>query len=447
MENVAMNLLFEISRFTAQAFVSGLWQGIVLISAVSICLRLLSRVSPSGRFAVWAFAFVLMGTIPLLHFRMGAIQKPYVPSALAHFGVDWAFAIAGLWAIVTAVRVSQLLMQAIHLRRIWRRSKPVVAKTVILALLQSGKRMIKFCTSADVDAPSVIGLFSPRLLIPEWLFAKLTESELRQIVLHECEHLRRYDDWMNLLQKIGLALFPLNPALLWVDRRLSLERELACDARVVASTAAPFDYAKCLTRLAEHHICCRRVALSLSAWNRRSELARRVHSLLRPMHKMSLLRTRVSIGLLSLGLIGSTIEMARVPRLVSFTDVDSASMEEIATAPPNSVAMQALPAVYRQVAQPHGTLLKAILPSTKTSHILLPRKPIIKQQWHTELHTVRAVRMPTQPLMVLTTSPQLDAAKGHTRRNAFVPVYTLSASFSSSYAAFPFGDGWLIVQL
>ncbi len=59
---------------------------------------------------------------------------------------------------------------------------------------------------------------------------------------------------MNLLQKIALVLFPLNPALLWVDRRLSLERELACDAGVVASTAAPFDYAHCLTRLAEHRL-------------------------------------------------------------------------------------------------------------------------------------------------------------------------------------------------
>ena len=60
----------------------------------------------------------------------------------------------------------------------------------------------------------MIGFFSPRLLIPEWLFAKLAPSDLQQIVLHECEHLRRGDDWINLLQKVGLALFPLNPALL-----------------------------------------------------------------------------------------------------------------------------------------------------------------------------------------------------------------------------------------
>ena len=170
----------------------------------------------------------------------------------------------------------------------------------------------------------MIGFFSPRLLIPEALYARLTETELRQIVLHECEHLRRRDDWMNLLQKIGLVLFPLNPALLWVDRRLSLERELACDAGVVAATGAPFDYAHCLTRLAEHRFVTRRIALALSAWSRGSrgeaspELVRRVHRLLRPMAAMSPVYAGVSVGCWRLVWVVAALELARVPRLVSF---------------------------------------------------------------------------------------------------------------------------------
>ena len=48
-------------------------------------------------------------------------------------------------------------------------------------------------------------------------------------MLHEAGHLRRRDDWMNLLQKVGLVLLPLNPVLMWIERRLCLERELACD--------------------------------------------------------------------------------------------------------------------------------------------------------------------------------------------------------------------------
>ncbi|MEI4861539.1 M56 family metallopeptidase, partial [Klebsiella pneumoniae] len=80
-------------------------------------------------------------------------------------------------------------------------------------------------------------------LIPDWLFARMTAGELEQIVMHEAEHLRRRDDWTNLLQKLCLVLFPLNPALVWMERRLCREREMACDEGVIRMTRAPRAYA------------------------------------------------------------------------------------------------------------------------------------------------------------------------------------------------------------
>lgn len=463
MESAAMNLLLEISRFTAQAFVSGLWQGIVLISFVALCLRLLSRVSASVRFAVWGFAFALVVAIPLLHLHVLAVHETSEPSAVIHVGAAWGLAIAGIWATLMAMRVVQLLMQTIRLHRIWRQAKPVAVAGDIFALLQMCRRRAKLCTSVQVDSPSVIGFFAPRLLIPEGLFAKLTEPELRQIVLHECEHLRRGDDWINLLQKVVLALFPLNPALLWVDRRLSLERELACDAGVVASTSAPFDYANCLTRLAEHRIHCRKVALSLSAWSRQSELARRVHSLLRPMRRMSSLQATASITLLAFGLAGGAVELARVPGFVSFTEATSASVEE-AAAPvqtpadaSGSMDAQAIPVVYRQTAQSHMTLLKAVVPSTATPHVRSAKKKKAAkarsmQTWQSQqpqLHTAQADEVSQKPRVVLTTATQSAAASNarHLSKSETQPAYVTSIEFSSSYAAIPFGDGWLIIQL
>ena len=95
------------------------------------------------------------------------------------------------------------------------------------------------------------------------------------------EHLRRRDDWTNLFQKAALVLFPLNPVLLWVERRLCAERELACDDRVLRSSGAAKAYAICLTRLAEFSMIQRSLSLALGAWERQSELVRRVHRLLR----------------------------------------------------------------------------------------------------------------------------------------------------------------------
>ena len=449
MPHPAMNLLLDLSRFTAQAFVSGLWQGMVLISAVAVCLRWMFRGSPSIRFAIWAVAFALVIAIPLLHLRVLAVQPASAPSAVVHLGAAWGFAIAGIWALLMVARAAQLLVQAVRLRRIWKRARPIVVEPEILELLQNGGRSAELCLSTDVDSPSVIGFFAPRLLMPEWLLAKLTQPELRQIVLHECQHLNRYDDWMNLLQKIGLVLFPLNPALLWVDRRLSLERELACDAGVVASTAAPFDYAHCLTRLAEHRLRSRTVALALSAWSRQSELARRVHSLLRPMRTMSPLQARVSIALLGLGLTGGAVEMARAPRLIAFTETVSAPVAE-ATAPvmmPAATA-QAFPVSYQAghstSAQPHATLLKAVLPAAKTPRMLPLAKPVMRKPRQPQLHTVQAESEPQQPHLVLTTATMQGDNFSFTSVRA---VYTLPAESSPSFAAVPFGDGWLIVRL
>jgi beta-lactamase regulating signal transducer with metallopeptidase domain len=435
-----MHAPLAISQFIAQACIAGLWQGLALISAVAILLRLVPRVSAAVRFAIWAFAFVLAATMPLLHLPTVSVLRPHASSAMVHLGAGWGFAIASVWAIFMLVRGAQLLTHAIRLRRIWKRAQPIPTEGHLDVLLRrSGRRTVALCTSTDVDSPSVIGFFSPRLLIPEWLFAKLAPSDLQQIVLHECEHLRRGDDWINLLQKVGVALFPLNPALLWVDRRLSLERELACDAGVVASTTAPFEYAHCLTRLAEHRMQRRSVALSLSAWSRQSELARRVHQLLQPARNMSRPRAQFSIALIFLGLGVGAVQMARAPRLFSFADSTIATpVAEAASPAPGPAIAHEIPVVYRQEAQPRVTLVNAVLPLHKPHRAT--RKSSRRVQPRGNAHTTRPN---SQPRVILTTlemqnyGPSPDPG----------PAYMQPIRFSPSYAAVPIGDGWLVIQL
>lgn len=434
----------ELSRFIAQAFVAGLWQGLVLVLAVMLLLRLAPGLSAAARYAIWWFAFALGAAIPLLHLpALGVLPVRAVP-AVVHAGTEWGLAIAGLWAALMAVRATQLLTQAVHLHRIWKRATPVSADATIEGLLRSGGRVAELCISEDVDTPSVIGFFSPRLLIPTWLYATLAPGELEQIVLHECEHLRRRDDWINLLQKIGLVLFPLNPALLWMERRLSLERELACDAGVIASTKAPFDYARCLTRLAEHRLLHRRVALSLAAWSRQSELARRVHHLLKPAGGVSRWRVRLAAALICVGLVAGAAGMAGSPHLLSFTD-SAAPVAQATAVVANSGSMRAVPVVYRPTAPAHAVLLKAITTPRKahrakhnSTHGSTPEAQLHEAQ----LHNVRATRsIEPEPRIVMTT-----VTIENDPFNKTGAVY-LSDHLSSSYAAVRFDNGWIVIQL
>lgn len=340
-----------ISTQAASAAVTALWQGALLVCGLALCLRLAPRTSASHRFALWSAAFITLVSLPVLTLvssiysatLVGAAEASPVAAANPWLRLDerWSVVIAFLWAAVTVVRAAGLGIHALRLRRIWKDASPIELGDVAgdghalqaHASAAWGRGTVEICTTTSLQRPSVIGFTKPRILIPDWLFARLTAGELEQIVLHEAEHLRRRDDWTNLLQKICLALFPLNPALAWIERRLCREREMACDDGVISVTHAPRAYAACLASLAERGLERRAEALSLGAWQRRPELAHRVHSILRRQGALSPIATRVLIGALSVGLVSGAVELSRCPQLVAFVPAAHFDMQTQAVHP------------------------------------------------------------------------------------------------------------------
>jgi hypothetical protein len=248
----------------------------------------------------------------------------------------WSLLIAALWAAAALFRAVDLGLHSFRLRKLWKDAIPVPVDSNLNSMPASiwTRGPVQVCTTATLQRPSVIGFFKPRILIPDWLFARLTPGELEQIVLHEAEHLRRRDDWTNLFQKLCLVLFPLNPALAWIERRLCREREMACDDGVIRITRAPRAYAACLTSLAERRFERRAEALSLGAWQRRPELVHRVHSILRRNRALSPLATRVLLGLMGCGLLFGSVELARSPQLVAFVSAQNPEPNVAASQPP-----------------------------------------------------------------------------------------------------------------
>ena len=276
-----LHTLSLLSATATSALFSAIWEGTVLAAIVFVCLRSLPGLSPAARSVIWLNVFALL---VLLHFlpvfdghNLNANPGRHSP---LHLDLRWSFAIAAVWAALSLWRAAQLVVGAIHLRGMARRALPIPTDASLQALLHDA-RSAQLCSSSEVARPSVFGFFRPRILVPPVLVERLSALELQQVVLHEMEHLHRADDWTNLLQKIGLVLFPLNPVLLWVERRLCAERELACDDRVLRSSAGRKAYAMCLTHLAEYSMLQRSFTLVLGAWERRPELVRRVQRILR----------------------------------------------------------------------------------------------------------------------------------------------------------------------
>jgi beta-lactamase regulating signal transducer with metallopeptidase domain len=450
----------SVSRLVANSFVSGLWQGVVLAAGVGLCLRLVPKTTAAVRFAIWTAVFAVLAVLPLVHaYSLNSNSGMPGRGAVVHVDVRWSFAIAAVWLIVSLVRAVQLAMSAVRLHGIWKRAAPVEGCDAILSA--AGIRGVELCTSSDVDRPSVIGFFSPRILIPEELFARLTTAEFGQIVLHEVGHLRRADDWINLLQKLSLVVVPLNPVLIWIERRLCLERELACDDDVLRFTKAPKAYATCLTNLAEQRLGlgrrARAAALSLGAWERRSELARRVHSILRGGQGMGRMQSRVVMGALVLGLLGGSAELARCPQLVSFSP---------RTVLPVSVVAQSLSATagYQPVAfhasgnamgAARETLLKASMPVDRVTGRETGLTDAIKQPSVPAKKAVTKRHSAPPVLQSRIAMPQMRRADHwvvltsweEQERPRIVFAVTEERVISISYAAVPVAGGWLVIQL
>jgi hypothetical protein len=274
--------------------------------------------------------------------------------------------------VAAAIRAVSLVVHAIRLRRLWKAAEPVEVDGRLASVLKGirGGR-VSICTTEMLDRPSVIGFFAPRILIPKWLMARLTPGELEQIVLHEAQHLERNDDWTNLVQKLALVVFPLNPALAWMEHRLCREREMACDEGVVRITKAPRAYAACLASLAERGLERRAEALSLGAWRKRSELVHRVHGILLRQPGLSKAAATAMLGMVGCALVAGSVEMARAPQLVAFVheqkseEMSAVRQQELAAllARESAEARMNLPAGYKAV-QARTTAPVGIVPST-----------------------------------------------------------------------------------
>src|ERR1035441_5088559 len=74
------------------------------------------------------------------------------------------------------------------------------------------RRRVTVCSSHAVRVPAAIGYFRPIVVFPAWTLQEIPAAELDAILLHELAHIRRWDDWTNLAQKIIKAIFFFHPA-------------------------------------------------------------------------------------------------------------------------------------------------------------------------------------------------------------------------------------------
>jgi hypothetical protein len=101
-----------------------------------------------------------------------------------------------------------------------------------------------------VAAPVAIGVFRPRIILPSsWIL--WPAGELRTVRIHEAEHIRRRDGLTTLLAGMNICVFWFHPLSWWLERRIAISAEEACDDAVVRASREPHRYAETLLRMAD----------------------------------------------------------------------------------------------------------------------------------------------------------------------------------------------------
>ena len=200
----------------------------------------------------------------------------------------------GVYAFGAAMMFVRLGAGIVRTELMRRRATPITTGVAAAAISKIAKawrlRGVPLIACAErIAVPTVIGLVRPMILVPATALTALSEIELELILEHELAHVRRFDLWVNLLQRLGEVVLFFNPAMWYLSRRISTLREYCCDEAVCgrsdfATGGVQFAYVSALLRVVEVSQPARLVGVNAATLaadgGSPSELRRRVASLL-----------------------------------------------------------------------------------------------------------------------------------------------------------------------
>ncbi|MCA9189841.1 MAG: M56 family metallopeptidase [Pirellulaceae bacterium] len=241
----------------------------------------------------------------------------------------WVWLVTGSWIAGCAILLvrfflSMLALRAVetrcnragtHCRRIGDDAELDRLKSLHEALANASKRIgigrpVRLLVDPQPSIPMVWGVLRPRLRLPmdalQW-----SDDQLRSVLLHELAHIQRHDALVLMMTQLACAFHWYNPLVWFVARRMHLERERACDDRVLNSGVRASAYAEHVMAISLAFPPCKRYLCGL-AMAHPSSLDGRLKAVLNPKLNRRELTRVLAAGVLVVGLaITTPIAMLR----------------------------------------------------------------------------------------------------------------------------------------
>jgi beta-lactamase regulating signal transducer with metallopeptidase domain len=344
---------------------------LLLVVAAIVQAVLPRRTSAATRHLVWTLAVASLLVLPILSLALPAwavvIHTPSaaVPPGVYHAtevretssapapltgsaesappaggDVSWPTAIGGLYAAVAIVMLMHLMMQLWRVRRCARQASDVRDADWMGLLTECAAGMgigrpVRLLRSRERGVPMTFGTRRPVILIPSigdcW-----PADRRRAVILHELAHVARFDCLTQTLAFTVCALYWFHPVAWWVAHRLRIERELACDDRVIAAGTEAREYAGHLLEIAYSFGGHAAPALAVSMARPR-HLEGRMLAALDDARNRSVPRVRVRFASGAVAAIFLVLLAGATPTIVA---ADRGDENALATMPESSVRQQ-----------------------------------------------------------------------------------------------------------
>lgn len=275
-----------IERLTITYLANATWMT-CFIAAAAMLLAKLVRHGPSAyRHALWVMATAVASLLPLASLRNALrVERDVMTASVHNRGTNSIPAFGGasspkslafknrvyqrtvsfkpyLAKLLTAVYFVFLVYRALALGWTWHRAQLVLRGSGYRALSPRQTEILACCSALRLDqvsiassrnlvSPVTIGVWHPRLILPEWFFSKASDQERVSAIAHELAHVSRHDFVLNLVHEVLFLPISFHPAARFIKSRMERSRELACDEIAAANLPSPIVYARALVNIAQ----------------------------------------------------------------------------------------------------------------------------------------------------------------------------------------------------
>jgi len=282
-----MNPLRDFADTWFPSLLSHLWSSsIFLLLMLLVVFASRNHLTASGRFSlaligIVKFAIPAALVMPAVEFFSTGSPRAFpiplqalggalrIDSSVMALGVWPAIAIA-LWLAVAAMLIVRFALTRHRLVALSVRTALPAKPREVEALRRAQRRVgvergIDIARAAFPEAPAVLRVFRPLVVLPLDGCGDLSDDELESLLCHECAHVARQDNLVARIESFICALFWFHP-LIWIAQRITvIERERACDEVVAESADERNTYLTALTKFCHSAIAPRLPGVSCMA--------------------------------------------------------------------------------------------------------------------------------------------------------------------------------------